>query len=221
MSNVLVNESTLVGIANAIREKNGKEILYRPAEMPDAILDIKTTADEKPIKFYGYKGEVVYSYDLEEIEQMIELPAFPEVEGMICQEWNWTLEELKNHKREANVGAIFTSDDGSTRIYISLVEGALNPLLGFAQASANSVWVDWGDGSPLETSGVYGTSTSVEMMHQYATAGDYIIRLIPEEEAQIYLLGDSKGTGLLRKETAISNANYVYSNAIKKVDLNP
>lgn len=223
MGNVLVKEETLTQIAEAIREKAGTDDLYKPGEMPEAILEIEVggavAIDDKPIKFYGYAGELVAGYSLKEVAEMTELPPLPAAKGMICQEWNWTLEELKSHGREANVGASFITDDGSTRIYISLVKGALNPILGFAQSVAHSVQVDWGDGSPLETSSVSGSSNYVNMSHQYESAGDYIIRLIPDEGAQIYLGGDAKGTYLLRRVTTTSNANRVYSNAIKKIEL--
>ena len=42
MANVLVDESSLQSIANAIREKNGTEDTYKPLQMPQAILDIES-----------------------------------------------------------------------------------------------------------------------------------------------------------------------------------
>lgn len=42
MSKVLVNESSLSSIGNAIREKNGETTLYKPSEMGQAILAITT-----------------------------------------------------------------------------------------------------------------------------------------------------------------------------------
>ena len=42
MANVLVDETSLQSIANAIREKNGTENTYKPSEMPQAILDIQS-----------------------------------------------------------------------------------------------------------------------------------------------------------------------------------
>ncbi len=41
MPNVLVDENSLQSIANAIREKNGTDTTYKPAEMSQAILDMK------------------------------------------------------------------------------------------------------------------------------------------------------------------------------------
>lgn len=40
MPNVLIRDSTMQNIANAIREKNGSEDTYKPSEMPQAILEI-------------------------------------------------------------------------------------------------------------------------------------------------------------------------------------
>ena len=42
MSNVLVNEEYLSGIANAIRAKNGSSDTYTPGQMAAAINDIET-----------------------------------------------------------------------------------------------------------------------------------------------------------------------------------
>lgn len=42
MANVLVNDSYLTGIANAIRTKSSSQDTYLPSEMPQAILDIPT-----------------------------------------------------------------------------------------------------------------------------------------------------------------------------------
>ena len=44
MANVLVQESSLRAIANAIRQKNGSQNTYTPAQMAPAILDISGSA---------------------------------------------------------------------------------------------------------------------------------------------------------------------------------
>ena len=42
MGNVLVNDSSLTAIGNAIRAKNESTTKYKPSEMAQAILDIKS-----------------------------------------------------------------------------------------------------------------------------------------------------------------------------------
>lgn len=42
MANVLIESQTMTDIANAIREKNGTDVKMKPAEMPQAVRDIKS-----------------------------------------------------------------------------------------------------------------------------------------------------------------------------------
>lgn len=155
MGNVLVKEETLTQIADAIREKNGNFDSYKPREMPGAILEISTYSGDgadpnKPIRFYNPYGELIYSYSVAEISEMTELPALPEYSGLVGQEWNWSLEKIQAVGGEVEIGSHYITDDGSTRIYVELIEEALNPKVGFYQTEANSVWVDWGDGVHLK-----------------------------------------------------------------------
>jgi len=222
MGNVLVNKDTLTAIADAIREKSGSDIRYKPARMPDAILAIETESGAdlgKPVRFYGAYGELIYSYSWEEIEGMTELPSLPDAEGLVCQGWNWSLESIQEAAGEVEVGAIFITDDGSTRIYIELVEGALEPYLGFAQAEADSVQIDWGDGSELETSSVSGSGIPNHVQHRYAGPGEYVIRLIPLENAKIYFWGSANNTYLLHQTASSSRVNSAYKNCIRKIEL--
>lgn len=50
MGNVLVKEETLTQIADAIREKAGTEGVYKPGEMPEAILEISTYSEKVQIQ---------------------------------------------------------------------------------------------------------------------------------------------------------------------------
>ena len=109
MGNVLVREETLTEIADAIREKTGFSDKYKPPQMPNAIRNISTSVDdgpseEDPIRFYGYEGKLLYSYSIEEMKALTELPRLPEVKGLICQGWNWSLENLQALNREMDVG---------------------------------------------------------------------------------------------------------------------
>lgn len=224
MGNVLVKEETLTQIADAIREKSGSSDSYRPGEMPEAILEISTYSGEgadpnKPIRFYDPYGELVYSYSVAEISEMTELPALPEIKGLIGQEWNWSLEKIQAVGGEVEIGSHYITDDGSTRIYVELIEEALNPKIGFYQTEANSVWVDWGDGSSLETSDIYGTDTMVSIEHQYEQPGKYIIRLIPEENAEFTLSGNYYSTLILHKVADMDYGNKVFGNAIRKIEI--
>lgn len=144
------------------------------------------------------------------------MPALPKYSGLVGQEWNWSLEKIQKVGGEAEIGSLYTTDDGSTRIYVNLIEGALNPKIGFNQSAADSVWSDWGDGSPLETSDVYGSGTMVSIEHQYKQAGTYTIRLVPKEDAEITFLGNSYSTMILHRNTEYDYGNRVYGSTIRK-----
>lgn len=224
MGNVLVNDETLTQIADAIREKTSSNGSYKPGEMPDAILEISTYSGEgadpnKPIRFYGPYGELIYSYTEKEFDEFGGLPPLPEYKGLICQGWNWTAENILAAGGETEVGSLFITDDGSTRIYVEPVEETLTPKIGFRQMEANSVEVDWGDGSPLETSDVVGKDTIVSIEHQYSRPGSYIIRLIPKDDADFTFLGDSCSTRILHKNPDYDHANKAYGNTIRKIEL--
>ncbi len=48
MANVLVDDTSLTAIGNAIREKNGKLIKYKPSEMANAIANIPSGGGSLP-----------------------------------------------------------------------------------------------------------------------------------------------------------------------------
>lgn len=224
MGNVLVKEETMTQIADAIREKSGTNDLYKPGEMTDAILEISTYSGKganpnKPIRFYDPYGNLVYSYTVGEFSELAELPPLPEIKGLTGQGWNWSLEKILEVGDEIEIGSLYITDDGSTRIYVELIEETLNPKIGFRQMTANSVAVDWGDGSPLETSDIAGEDTMVSIEHQYSKPDSYTIRLIPEDDAEFTFLGDSYSTRILHKDVNYNHANRAYGNTIRKIEL--
>lgn len=223
MGNVLVKEETLTQIAEAIREKAGTDDLYKPGEMPKAILDISTFSEEgadpsKPVRFYGPYGDLVYSFRVEELNKMTELPILPEYQGLVGQTWNWSLENAKAVNGEIEIGSLYVTDNGETRIYIELVEEALNPKVGFKQNFANAVWIDWGDGKAMSSSEVYGNEV-VSIEHEYDQPGSYVICLVPEEDAEITLVGNGGGTLLLHQRPENTTDNMRYANSIQKIEL--
>lgn len=60
MANVIINDSNLIAIGNAIREKNGTEETYKPREMAEAILAITTGGDSGE---YFSDEDLVFSGD--------------------------------------------------------------------------------------------------------------------------------------------------------------
>ena len=169
----------------------------------------------KDVNFYDYDGTLLHSYTVEEAQALTELPELPTQPGLICQEWNYDLETIKAYNRALNVGATYITDDGKTRLYITIAaEGRMTVPLYFNQSVANGVTIDWGDGSATETlSGTGDKNTS----HTYASIGDYVISLEVADECTLEL--GRKNTGYFVLGQASNNSGKVYTNMLKKVEL--
>ena len=173
----------------------------------------------KEVNFYDYDGTVLHSYTVAEAAALTELPALPEHDGLICQGWNWTLADIKAMGRAVNVGAMYITDDGKTRIYITLHDGRTSPMLGVCPNG--TVTVDWGDGTEPDV--LTGTSTSTVKWtptHEYAAPRDYVITLTVDGEMGFY--GNSltnQHSGILRYASGTDTRNRVYQNAVQKLEV--
>jgi hypothetical protein len=117
---------------------------------------------------------------------LTELPELPSHNGLVCQGWNYTLDGIKEYGDRLDVGAMYITDDGKTRLYISIVsDGRMTVPICFGQTVANGVTVDWGDGS---TETFDGTGT-VYPTHEYSAVGDYVISLAPQDGCTMTLGG--------------------------------
>ena len=180
-----VENESLTSIADSIRKKAKKtEKLSFPAGFVSAIDGIETGGGsapvvveepvEKDVNFYDYDGRRLFSYTAEEAAALTELPTPPVRDGLVFQEWNWTIAEIKNAKA-ADIGANCTTADGKTRLYIKIENQARKDMtLNLYQNTAGDISVDWGDGSAAETS---DTAGDISMPHTYESAGEYTITL--------------------------------------------
>ena len=182
MAERIVQEESLISVADAIREKTGgTEGLAFPEGFVQAISGISGSggstapASLKDVNFYDYDGTLVASYTLTEAQALTALPNGPTHEGLTFQGWNWTLDKVKALTRPMNVGAMYITDDGKTRLNIRVWDTARDTVpLYLSQTVANGISIDWGDGSGPET--LPGTG-NVSTTHTYAASGDYTITL--------------------------------------------
>ena len=224
MAEYLTNTTDLTKVASAIREKGGtSDPLVYPDGFVTAIQAIQTgsSAPGAPgdITFYDYDGTIVTSWTLEELATKTALPDYPSHDGLTCQGWNWSLADLKTTNRKMNVGAMYITDDGKTRIYIRLEEGRTSPMLGCCPNG--TVTVDWGDGTTPDT--LTGTSTSTVKWtpnHAYAAPGEYVIKLTVDGTMGFYGEGSStKSSTILRYSSSDDNRNRVYQNSVQKIEI--
>ena len=188
MSNnkVLINDTNLTNIANAIRTKNGSSNLYTVGDMATAIENISSgsiTIEEKDVNFRDYDGTLVASYTANEFASLSTLPDNPSHSGLTAQGWNWTLTDAKTYVAaygKLEIGQMYITDDGNTRIYIHLEEEDLE-LLCVCLNVVGTIQIDWGDGSTYSSMSGTVNNSFTHSNHQYNSAGNYTIKIIPNE----------------------------------------
>ena len=207
----------LVDVADAIREKKGISDLINPQSFSDEIRAFEigggsvVSASPKAVNFRDYDGTILHSYTKDEFLALKELPPLPTREGLICQEWNYTLEDAKAYVSEygvLDVGATYITDDGKTRLYITIAaKGRMVVPLMLQQSVSNGVVVDWGDG---KTETFSGTSATI-LSHTYSNVGDYVIAL-EVLDGKLTLKGSSP-YGIFKDSMP------VYGNMLQKVEI--
>lgn len=140
---------------------------------------------ESDINFWDYDGTLLYSWTLAELSTKTELPPLPSHDGLICQGWNWTLQDIKDAGRELDIGALYITDDGKTRLYVDVdTETWDDFVLNYWQSTRNATTVDWGDGTTPDS--INGDSY-VEHRHVYASSGSYVITMSVKEGKTMWL----------------------------------
>lgn len=144
---------------------------------------------ESDINFWDYDGTLLYAWTLAELATKTELPPLPSHDGLVCQGWNWTLQDIKDAGRELDIGALYITDDGKTRLYVDVdTETWDDFVLNYWQSTRNATTVDWGDGTTPETK---NADSYTEHRHTYASSGSYVITMSVKEGATMWLGHDS------------------------------
>ena len=224
---VIAQKEKLIRIADGIRNLSGSQGTMNIDQLGDQIEQLSclsgggssSAVQAKDVNFYDYDGTLLHAFTLDEAKNMSALPDGPTHDGLVFQGWNWSLDSVKSLKRKMNIGAMYTTDDGKTRIYIHLEDGRTSPMLGVC--SNGTVTVDWGDGTEPDT--LTGTSTAAVKWtnnHQYAEPGDYVIRLTVDGEMRFSgVSGDTSGSYVLRNSSSSDKRNCTYENAVRKIEI--
>lgn len=243
MSDILtVQETSLTSIADSIRKKTGKkDKLAFPAGFVSEIDSIQTGGGsapaeeikEKDVNFFDYNGTLIASYTEAEAKALTSLPTPPEHSGLVFQGWNYTLEEVIANAEMADIGALYTTDDGATRLEIEVLERR-DVKVGFSQSKAEGVLIDWGDGKDERSAAV---SSDVFSTHIYNQPGKYTITLTIDEDCDILFgangyplvsidsIGASEACNVLRnayigdRVTKFSNGVFLNNYALHSVSM--
>ena len=216
-----VLDAGMKSVADAIRAKAGTtDLLAWPDGFKSAVEGIQTgggggtTSDVamKDVNFYDYDGTLVASYTLAEAQALTAFPNGPTHDGLTFQGWNWSLEKIHSLTRPMNVGAMYITDDGATRLHIRIAAvGRMTVPLYIGQTVANGVSIDWGDGSTAET--LAGTG-NVHSTHTYAEPGDYVISLMPQDGCTLSF-GNRSSSYCVMGST--DNNGIVYCNMLQEI----
>lgn len=145
---------------------------------------------ESDINFWDYEGTLLYAWTFAELATKTELPPLPSHDGLICQGWNWTLQDIKDAGRELDIGALYITDDGKTRLYVDVdTETWDDFVLNYWQSTRNATTVDWGDGTTPETK---NADSYVEHRHVYASSGSYVITMSVKDGTTMWLGHDGR-----------------------------
>ena len=102
--------------------------------------------EAKDVRFRDYDGTVLHSMSVSEARALTALPELPTHPGLVCQGWNWSLDDLHSLTQEADIGANFITEDGKTRLHIVVPAGDSHAQR-IEVSFKNKLHVDWGDGS--------------------------------------------------------------------------
>lgn len=121
---------------------NTKTLKTAGKYMEDDIVLVDTAAEgsqeNNPIRFFDYDGTIVASYT----EVPESLPPNPTHEGLTAQGWNWTLEDIATQFESTgacDVGQMYITDDGKTRIYITVSDQTKSFWFGLAPNGTLSI----------------------------------------------------------------------------------
>ena len=206
-------------IANAIRNKKGSVGIIKAADFPAEIESIEVGGGSEPtielerkdVNFYDYEGTLLFSYTLAEAQALTELPTPKGHEGLVFQGWNWDYEDVIALDYPMDIGAMYITDDGATRLYIEIYnERAKKMGLLLYSASSTNFIVDWGDGTIESFKGVgYQPQT-----HEYSEFGKYVISIQADDLWRFLSSGTAyNALGQIVAPSAERN------NALKKIEI--
>ena len=178
----------------------------------------------KDINFFDYDGTRLYSYSLEEWENVTELPPNPSHDGLISQGWNARILDINTWLEDDGgpvyVGQLYMPESEATEIDIELNSGFLSPYVTFSLIGTCTI--DWGDGS---TDTVTGTtlqgSYAKTTQHTYQKAGSYTIKIIASDGTTVGLGGGGQTSPrpILNSSpsSTLDNSQNPYQSAVKHV----
>ena len=220
--------NTVPAIGNAIIAKGGtvgandglEEFAAAIATIPSGGGGGSTSFND--VNFYDYDGTIVHSYSAADFANLSTMPNNPTHAGLTAQGWNWSLADAKTYVAKygsLDIGQMYVTSDGKTKIYISLPEGRTSPILQLYLNANSELDIDWGDGSTHSTF----TSTSANYKserHEYSASGDYVIAITVVSGGFVLQSSSTVVSSILWNGNNNANSpDKAYNSTIKKVEI--
>lgn len=196
------NGAKKTGTFNLEPELTEQSDLLEQLEVVLATKGARGEVIEKDVNFYDYDGTLLYSYTLDEVQALTELPPIPDYHAeLVPYGWNWSLATLKAERYPIDVGAMYDTDDSKAHLHITIDEYVSKTvsITLHAVGSTTTAYIDWGDGS-VDTLSL--TTTSTAFSHTYSNYGDYVIKVWGNE--MVYLGYYSGSTNIFGDSTTYS-----------------
>ena len=180
------------------------------------------SSSNNDVRFLDYDGTVVASYSATDFANLSTMPANPTHTGLTVQGWNWSLSDAKTYvatNGKLDIGQMYITSDGKTKLHIRLCDGRLKPYLGLTGAEAGtSVDIDWGDDSAVES--VTLDTSTVYTPHEYVDEGVYVIS-ISVTNGKITFSGNNSYRSNIFRKSATPNINndITYQNILTDIEI--
>lgn len=169
--------------------------------------------DPLDVDFIDYDGTLLHTYSAVDFLNLSELPPNPHHDGLIAQGWNWTLEDAQEYVNSYGtlvVGQNYVTQDGKTKIYVTLNNGGIAATdklvkIRIVGSTGTDVVIDWGDGSTTNYS-FSGTNSNYRPSKTYSEYGDYVINI---ESTGPYTLGYNGSNSSLMSDNEEDECGYV------------
>ena len=140
------------------------------------------TEDNASVIFVDYEGTLLETWTKDEVAGKTALPTPPAHEGLVFEEWNWSLADIQGDTtgQVITVAPYYHTASGFVEIDIELNEGTGKTAYLFTQSMVGRT-IDWGD----------GTTSNTEKAHTYENYGSYTVKVPAQSGALSRVFFDS------------------------------
>ena len=126
------------------------------------------TEDNASVIFVDYDGTLLETWTKDEVAGKTALPTPPAHEGLVFEEWNWSLADIQSDTtgQVITVAPYYHTSSGFVEIDIELNEGTGKTAYLFTDSMVGRT-IDWGD----------GTTSNTEKAHTYENYGSYTVKV--------------------------------------------